>query len=68
MLLYRAGPVTVEVRKGEQENYNVRADTYLTLERQVMASMSFSKMFMYVNKLLGIFICNPSVFISTAVV
>jgi len=41
----------------------MRADTYLTLE-----IMSFSKMFIYVNKLLGIFIWNPTVFISTTVV
>lgn len=68
MFLYRAGPVTVEVHKGKQENYNVRADMYLTLETQVMTIMSFPKMFIYVNKLVGIFICNPSVFISAAVV
>lgn len=46
----------------------VQIRIWLLKDRLWQVIMSFSKMFIYVNKLLGIFICNPSVFISTAVV
>jgi hypothetical protein len=44
LLLYRAGTVTVEVRKGEQEN-NMRAEILFLKDRLWQVIMSFSKMF-----------------------
>jgi len=46
----------------------VQLRIWLFKDRLWQVIMSFSKMFIYVSKLLGIFIWNPSVFVSKAVV